>query len=446
MEGSEFQIIERKGGHVLLCNGHQYYKHRKYANESVIWYCCGRKKEKCTGSLTLEGNKIIKSKEHTTPTPGQCKPNEQKNEVALTLDKIKQIGAQKSDPLPTIFNENVRGLYEKGLNFVVPVPSFPNVKHALYNARKKELQITKTVFKSVDEVEVPAKYNKDFLIADYIYEGSRILVFCKSEAKKYFCRVKEYFGDATFRTPYPFSQLFTIHGALGDGSTDTNVVPLVYALMSDKKETTYFALFDILKANFEDFHPQKFHCDFEFAPSNALKAIFPDVTLKKCYYHFTNSIWRKAKSLQIKKNKRYRRIVGLCAALALLPQHLVIQGWTYVQEQANDIQNENMTTFMRYMKRTWLKSDDYVSQWCVYNERHRTNNVAESFHSRLNRLINKNYVTIFKLLHVLYEFSTNPVPKKRRSQEIENDSFIINKQMELIHNDINIGHFLETMR
>lgn len=93
------------------------------------------------------------------------------------------------------------------------------------------------------------------------------------------------------------------------------------------KETTYFALFDILKANFEDLHPQKFHCDFEFAPSNASKAIFPDVTLKKCYYHFTNSIWRKAKSLQLKKNKRYRRIVGLCAALALLSQHLVIQGW-----------------------------------------------------------------------------------------------------------------------
>lgn len=88
------------------------------------------------------------------------------------------------------------------------------------------------------------------------------------------------------------------------------------------------------------------------------------------------------------------------------------------------------------MKRTWLKSDDYVSQWCVYNERHRTNNfLSLDFWFGLNRLINNNYVTIFKLLHVLYEFSTNPVPKKQRSQEIENDSFNINKQMELIHNN-----------
>lgn len=52
------------------------------------------------------------------------------------------------------------------------------------------------------------------------------------------------------------------------------------------------------------------------------------------------------------------------------------------------------------MKSTWLKNDACIREWCVSNERHRTNNVAESYNSVINK---KNYVTINKLLNVLHD-------------------------------------------
>lgn len=44
-----------------------------------------------------------------------------------------------------------------------------------------------------------------------------------------------------------------------------------------------------------------------------------------------------------------------------------------------------MDRFTRYMKRTWLKNDEYISQWNVFGERHRLNNVVESWHSTEQR-------------------------------------------------------------
>lgn len=42
--------------------------------------------------------------------------------------------------------------------------------------------------------------------------------------------------DGTFKsTPKPFQQVFIIYGDLGSSSGKTNVVPLVFALMSDNE-------------------------------------------------------------------------------------------------------------------------------------------------------------------------------------------------------------------
>jgi hypothetical protein len=42
--------------------------------------------------------------------------------------------------------------------------------------------------------------------------------------------------------------------------------------------------------------PQLVLMDFETAARNALKAVFPQLILKACFFHFTQCIWRKTQA------------------------------------------------------------------------------------------------------------------------------------------------------
>lgn len=50
--------------------------------------------------------------------------------------------------------------------------------------------------------------------------------------------------------------------------------------MSDKKEATYTALFDILRTLCPEWAPKKVHADFEVAATNAIKHFFPRIEIK----------------------------------------------------------------------------------------------------------------------------------------------------------------------
>lgn len=62
-------------------------------------------------------------------------------------------------------------------------------------------------------------------------------------------QIEEFFCDGTFFScPKPFTQMFSIHADIAVSASTTNVVPIVYALMSDKKQESYYALFKIIKS------------------------------------------------------------------------------------------------------------------------------------------------------------------------------------------------------
>lgn len=116
-----------------------------------------------------------------------------------------------------------------------------------------------------------------------------------------------------------------------------------------------------------------------------------------------------------------------------------------------------MKSFVTYMNNYWLKNDEFIKEYCVYNQLHRNNNFAGGLHARLNRVIIKKYVTIAKLLSVLVrdisinkmaisDAKTGHSKNKRQRLLKERDTFIINTQMSLIHKEISVGHFLEKLR
>lgn len=70
--------------------------------------------------------------------------------------------------------------------------------------------------------------------------------------------------------------------------------------MPHKNEETYVTLFQQLRiallTEFNDIgRPKTVMMDFEIAAHNALEKVFPEWTLKSCYFHFIKSITDQAK-------------------------------------------------------------------------------------------------------------------------------------------------------
>lgn len=132
------------------------------------------------------------------------------------------------------------------------------------------------------------------------------------------------------------------------------------------------------------------------------------------------------------------------SALPLLPDNEIQNGLQYVKSECNDL--VQMEKFIKYLENFWFKMHS-CTVISVFGERHRTTNVLETFHSKINKRINKNTVTIMRLLKVLDNIHTmEMVPKKRRKDQIINDDFITSVQLELVNKEISIGHALEKLR
>lgn len=343
-------------------------------------------------------------------------------------------------------------LQNSGYNLVTELPTFDNIKHSLYIARNKSAGVPKTVFSEVTEVVVPMNHN-NFILADYYCNETRIILFCNQESRELIGKISEVFVDGTFQScPSPFAQLFTIHGNV-NSSTETNgVVPLVFALMPNRKTESYILVFRLIKAQVPGFNPKKIHCDFELATMNAIRQIFPAAKMIGCYYHWSRCVWRKAKRLGHMKCKAEKRIVQLTAALALIPEHLLTEGWAYIKNECGS--EINMRKFISYIERFWINKRYLHNVISVFDERFRTNNVLEGWHSKLNRLINKNTVTLMRLLNVLVQIQTiSEVNKKknaniikRRKSRIINDNVIKRMQTQLTTGEISLGHALDKLR
>lgn len=359
-----------------------------------------------------------------------------------------------------IYKNTVKTIKDIGLDKITKIPIFDSVKSTLYNVRNKAAGVPKFCFTNPQDIVVPQRY-LSFLLGDYNCNGVRIILFCSEDMRKIVPTVDHIFGDGTFKScPPPCKQIYSIHGDINSTETTTNIIPLIYALMSDMSQASYTILFEIIKSQFPSWTPQKFTSDYETATRAAIVEVFPSIITKGCFYHYSNAVWRKAKKLNLVKEKMSRKIVRLTSVLPLLPSTKVREGWTYILEKIEFLKENmevqsNLDVFVKYIETYWLKDDAFISTWCVFGERHRTTNSVEGWHLNLNNecVKNKKKVTLMQLLKVLFEDSEfNSVKElqirnkqkvnKRKKDSILNDKIIMDQQMKLINNEICVGQFL----
>ncbi|KAH9636342.1 hypothetical protein HF086_003642 [Spodoptera exigua] len=229
-QGSNITFIKsQRGGTVLLRAGHSYHKKRNYKSGASNWHCINR--PTCKGTLTITGKTILKETRHS------CIPNFEQTEIKSIINTCKnKIAEDASTSIQEIFESEILTYKEKGYDLVQKCPEYKNVKCRLANYRKKAFGINKIQNQNITQLEIPKKF-ENFLLCDYNDGNERIIVFATEECILQLTQCKTVYIDGTFKfVVKPFIQLFTIHRDLGSTASSNNILPLVYALLPNKKK------------------------------------------------------------------------------------------------------------------------------------------------------------------------------------------------------------------
>jgi hypothetical protein len=391
--------------------------------------------------------------------------------VSNTINTASEV----TETVPAVYNKMVSKLSDSGIDLITKVPLYTSIKSTMYRRRNKEAKVNKMSFSNVSEVEVPEKF-QNFLLADYNYDGLRILAFCTEEAIKQIITIKIFLSDGTFYScPHPFSQLYTIHGDIGSTQETTNIVPLIYVLLSEKSANIYMTMFSIITSALSiriskidatlnwNWNPEIFLTDFEQASIKAIKSTFPQVNHHGCFFHFTRALRKKARKLRLTSHDRVKRIVTLTTKLPLLPENKIVEGWSYIKAQADKVMLNcssiagNLNKFIWYFEKFWMR-EHLIKSWSSFGHRHRTTNFLEGWHYKFRSLFKSKPKTLniflnnmkddaaFYTVHCRRVKFHASYSKKRKPLSIENDIMIIDSQMQLLSEQISVPLFLEQLR
>ncbi|XP_054281223.1 uncharacterized protein LOC128998893 [Macrosteles quadrilineatus] len=145
---------------------------------------------------------------------------------------------------------------------------------------------------------------------------------------------------------------------LGSNAQETNVTPVLFALLPDKKKATYVRMFRMILDQVPRWNPEQVIIDFEISVVDALKEVFPCVNIQGCYFHFTQCLWRKVQDVGLaslySRDEEIRRTIRMSAALAFLKPEDVDAGWIFVQGQTPS--SEKVTESFDYFVDQWLEN------------------------------------------------------------------------------------------
>ena len=132
--------------------------------------------------------------------------------------------------------------------------------------------------------------------------------------------------------------------------------------------------------------------------------MFLDVNIHGCYFHYSQAIMRKAKSIGLTKKKRHRRLIKNIIAAALLPAEHIAETFTILENNHTSSKYKDM---FNYLKRTWLVKPFVPSTWSQFGRATRTNNDVEGWHNRFNhRAFNNTAPTFYRLVEELFKESS----------------------------------------
>ena len=350
-----------------LYRGYRFRCRRMGANGNKYWVCT-RHDVKCKSTLTTDttGEFVKWSGEHDHP------PDIAKCEVTKAIASMRKRARDEPHiPVQQIYNAEAAKLTSNGLDFVTNIPRFHSVKHGLYYQRHLLMPNLPTQREDIvlEGVYTKTMDGKDFLAFDS-QPQNRIVGYATADNLRLLCESTDVQCDGTFKTaPKLFHQLYTLHVSLGTGN-NTETVPVMYALLPDKRKETYRELFKKINLKCEDlglqFNPPKLRLDYEPAPISVVNELYPGCQLSGCNFYFNQCLWRKLQNVGLsvqyaRKESVVREHVRSVAALPHLCPADVHEGWMALMEVCPTDEFPQLVMFNDYFVETQKKKKHIVT-------------------------------------------------------------------------------------
>ena len=414
-------ISSNKGGKKLLdlIDGYMYTQ-KHVGVTHITWRCASQSTTKCLGTA-----KTDLDFSDATVTIGHHHPgNTDKIEVVKARDRMKLIASSSSDKPSQILARTTAELRD---SVNVAMPSRDTCRRTLQRARAKHRPAEPATLKELvirDRWTMTTGEDPQlFLLFDNGPEAAeRVVIFSTNVKMQCLAASEKWFMDGTFGVaPLLFSQLYVIHGQVG-----TEQCPLLFALLQQQTPSTYEILLRFITDRVAA-DPSVISVDFEKAIHNAIHTVLgAHVIIQGCFYHLTQSTWRKIQKLGLtdlyRTNEEFRLFCGQLDGLALLPLAQVSAGMDHLKQNAP----EAAAGLVKYFDETYVSGplrrrpladgveDVHLRRasprfppemWNVHaatlENDQRTNNVCEGWNNGFAHLVDQKHPSIWKLIEHL---------------------------------------------
>ena len=422
----------KRGGDKILFQGFSYC--RSSTNITSQNWRCDRKATKCRGSVTTavdyrqhENLQVQERQGHNHP------PDPAGEELKVEMDRMAHNAAtvRANEPPRRVISDTVANLSQEAQ---VRAPKRKALTTRIQRKRLKYevggeaepsdlgFQVPnrfRTVKENVDTT-VRFLLHDDFdnLDDDEVNDEevqTRIIVFATDTMLDLLRDATVWMLDGTFKvSPHLIFQLYTVHAAIHG-----TVFPCVYCLLPNKTQDSYSRVFQILKAARPGLNPSTAILDFEVAARNAMRAEFPAVEIQFCYFHLTQSVWRRIQQEGLREayvtSEAHRTFLKSMCALAFLPPEQVEESFTELEEAVEEAGlDPNILPVLNYFEDTYVGRPRRrgrqtpvfpIEMWNVRARTDqgipRTTNKIEGWHCALQTMVDNPHPSMWRFLSAL---------------------------------------------
>lgn len=409
------QYVKSHKGKLQLVHKAFVYTTDRVSIQRTTWKCVNYNKTKCLGRVWTNEVEITFENEKHNHTPDVA--DIRVKDIAAT---IKEIAADTTDTPQQILASVTSNL---PVSVSGKLPSAAGMKRNINSKRQQGNPKSST---KLSELVIPEEFTltskgKTFLLYDNGKASSnRIIIFSTQQNLELLKRCDHWYADGTFKTAPPmFEQVFTIHGI-----KHNNVVPAVYALLTNKRKDTYLEVLEQLKISHRFLHPVSIMTDFETSQIKAFKEAFPYIQNRGCFFHFRQCFWRQVQTSSDIRSKYcdmddpdFSLHLRELPALAFVPEEDVEESFKTLMESPFYVRNERLLApVVDYFEKVWIGKPKRSGQgrhlpkfamelWNCYNATKegipRTNNSVEGWHNAFSSLLAANHPSLWKFIKAL---------------------------------------------
>ena len=262
----------------------------------------------------------------------------------------------------------------------------------------------------------------------------RIYATKKSISLLYSKDISQYFTDCTYKClPSELSNKSSLLVLLGYNFKIDKFQLILIGILSHEDSDIYTEFYNFLKNTYK-FIPKKISFDFGMGNIKGIQNAYnssDNVTIIPCLFHLTQSWWRKASKIGLRKKKYIQDTKCLIFNLQLLPfmeKENAIKYYKLIKEYFSD-SDEKYNNFYEYFEETWLALDSnikpkfdfdlwaYINKFSFKGNKTKlisedkleeyvffTNNATESFNNLINSCLSNNSKTSFTKFEEIIKF------------------------------------------